>query len=67
MTLDQTLLFVNPAQIDAEIQAHLGQDVVVHPYDAFFAYLKEFGADISMNKGQVRPSQLIHDDLRTYA
>ncbi|KAI0634735.1 Creatinase/aminopeptidase [Trametes polyzona] len=47
---DKALLFVNEAQLDADVRKHLGSDVEVHPYDTFFSYLTRLGAELSAHK-----------------
>lgn len=54
MTLDKTLLFVNPQQVDDTVHTHLGEEVEFHPYDYFFTYLKELGAELRLHKEAVR-------------
>lgn len=50
VTLDKTLLFVNPQQVDDTVHTHLGEEVEFHPYDYFFTYLKELGAEVGLHK-----------------
>ncbi|KAI9061629.1 Creatinase/aminopeptidase [Trametes sanguinea] len=47
---DKARLFVNPAQLDSNVQDHLGAEVEVHPYDSFFSYLTHLGAELDAHK-----------------
>ncbi|KAI0691006.1 Creatinase/aminopeptidase [Cerioporus squamosus] len=47
---DKALLFVNETQVDDAVRRHLGSDVVIHPYDTFFSYLTQLGAELNANK-----------------
>ncbi|KAI0258993.1 Creatinase/aminopeptidase [Gloeopeniophorella convolvens] len=46
VTPDHALLFVDPAQVGDDVRTHLGQEVELRSYDAFFPYLKELGSDL---------------------
>ncbi|KAI9462819.1 putative Xaa-Pro aminopeptidase P [Lactarius psammicola] len=46
VTADNAILFVDPGQVSQDVQAQLGQEVQLRPYDAFIPYLKELGADL---------------------
>ncbi|CCM01193.1 uncharacterized protein FIBRA_03241 [Fibroporia radiculosa] len=50
VTTDKTVLFVNPAQIDDTVRAHLGEEVDIRSYDSFFLYLKELGAEVGISR-----------------
>lgn len=54
MTQDSATLFVNPEQIDDEVQSHLGTEFEVVPYNDFFSYLKTFVDKIGLKKDVVR-------------
>ncbi|OSD02643.1 Creatinase/aminopeptidase [Trametes coccinea BRFM310] len=47
---DKARLFVNPLQLDSDVQDHLGAEVEVHPYDTFFSYLTHLGAELDAHK-----------------
>ncbi|TFY59111.1 hypothetical protein EVJ58_g5989 [Rhodofomes roseus] len=50
LTPEKAHLFLNPAQIDDTLREHLGGHVDIHPYDSFFSYLRELGAEIGLHK-----------------
>ncbi|KZP17479.1 putative Xaa-Pro aminopeptidase P [Athelia psychrophila] len=50
VTQDSATLFVNPEQIDDEVQSHLGTEFEVVPYNDFFSYLKTFVDKIGLKK-----------------
>lgn len=53
ITNDQTLLFANPAQLDAITIQHLGSEVEVRPYDHFFPHLRGLGAELNLSREAV--------------
>ncbi|KAH9948032.1 Creatinase/aminopeptidase [Amylocystis lapponica] len=50
ITSDKALLFVDLKQVDAVVTAHLGDQIVVKPYDSFFSYLEGLGAELGLSK-----------------
>ncbi|KAI0727485.1 Creatinase/aminopeptidase [Fomitopsis betulina] len=50
ITPDNTHLFLNPVQVTDDLCQHLGEHVVIHPYDDFFSYLSDLGANIGLQK-----------------
>ena len=48
VTQDKVLLFVNAAQVNDTVRAHLGDAVEIRPYDEFFAYLSGLGAELEL-------------------
>ncbi|KAI0777354.1 Creatinase/aminopeptidase [Trametes elegans] len=50
---DKARLFVNESQLEPSVQSHLSSAVEVHPYDTFFSYLTQLGAELNANKGSV--------------
>ncbi|KAI0316094.1 Creatinase/aminopeptidase [Amylostereum chailletii] len=40
ITLDKSLLFIDPAQVDDGVRSHLGTQVEIKPYADFYDYLK---------------------------
>ncbi len=51
---DKALLFVNESQVDDAVRQHLGSEVAIHPYDTFFSYLTQLGAELNAHKDSVR-------------
>ncbi|EMD36821.1 hypothetical protein CERSUDRAFT_83841 [Gelatoporia subvermispora B] len=49
VTLEKTVLFINSSQVDDSVRAHLGKEIEIKPYDAFFDYLKHLGAEIGLS------------------
>ncbi|TFK83165.1 Creatinase/aminopeptidase [Polyporus arcularius HHB13444] len=47
---DKALLFVNESQVDDAVRQHLGSEVAIHPYDTFFSYLTQLGAELNAHK-----------------
>ncbi|EIW74358.1 Creatinase aminopeptidase [Coniophora puteana RWD-64-598 SS2] len=50
VTHDSATLFVNKDQFDSEVEAHLGSNVEIRPYDSFFDYLKTLPGTLSLAK-----------------
>ncbi|KZT70390.1 putative Xaa-Pro aminopeptidase P [Daedalea quercina L-15889] len=50
LTPEKAQIFLNPEQIDDALCKHLGDDVDIHPYDSFFSYLSDIGAEIGLHK-----------------
>lgn len=44
--LDKTVVYANEGQFEANVKAHLGVDVQVKSYDAFYTDLKQLGAKL---------------------
>ncbi|PWY99693.1 putative aminopeptidase P, cytoplasmic [Testicularia cyperi] len=44
--LDKTLLYVNDSQLDESVKSHLGSQVTLRPYAAFYDDLHKIGADL---------------------
>lgn len=53
VSLDKAILFVNPAQIDDIVRAHLEPEVEIQSYDHFFSHLRGLGAELNTNRGSV--------------
>lgn len=54
ITEDKAVLFVNGAQVDDGVRAHLRDEVQIKGYDEFFGYLKGLGAGLGLSKESVR-------------
>ena len=46
-------LYVNDAQIDDAVRAHLGNEVEIQAYDAIWGHLKQLGNSMKANKEDV--------------
>lgn len=53
VTLEKVYLFINPAQVDDVVRAHLGPEVEIQPYDYFFSHLRGLGAELNANRNMV--------------
>lgn len=53
VTHTSATLFVDSAQIDDVVRKHLGADVSIQPYDAFFNHLQELGSQLGLNNDAV--------------
>ena len=53
LTPEKAQLFLSPAQINDALRKHLGDHVDIHPYDSFFSYLGDLGAEIGLHKKSV--------------
>lgn len=53
VTHDSATLFVDPGQVDDVVRKHLGSEVEILDYDAFFPYLKGFVDKLGMRKDVV--------------
>ncbi|EPS95616.1 hypothetical protein FOMPIDRAFT_1025722 [Fomitopsis schrenkii] len=50
LTHEKAQLFLNPTQVTDDLRRHLGEHVDIHPYDSFFSYLSNLGAEIGLHK-----------------
>ena len=53
MTHTSASLFVDSAQIDDVVCKHLGADIKIQPYDAFFSHLKELESQLGLKNDAV--------------
>ena len=53
LTPEKAQLFLNPVQVTDDLRQHLGEHVDIHPYDTFFSYLSDLGAEIGLHKKSV--------------
>ena len=53
MTLDEVVLFVDSEQLGDDAKKHLGDTVLLKPYEEIFDYLKGLQANASVNKDKV--------------
>lgn len=42
ITLKEAILFIDPSQVSDIVSAHLGDEIIVKPYEAFFTELHDF-------------------------
>ncbi|KAH7882315.1 peptidase M24, structural domain-containing protein [Phlebopus sp. FC_14] len=50
VTRDSAVLFVDETQVDDAVKAHLGQEVLIKPYESFLPYLKSLVEDSLVKK-----------------
>ncbi|KAG9218076.1 hypothetical protein CCMSSC00406_0010090 [Pleurotus cornucopiae] len=50
VTMDKAVLFTEASRLDAGARTELGNDVEIHAYDEFFAYLKALPEQLQLNK-----------------
>ena len=53
MTLDEVVLFVDSEQLGDDAKKHLGDTVLLKPYEEIFDYLKGLQTNASVNKDKV--------------
>ena len=53
MTLDEVVLFVDSEQLGDDAKKHLGDTVLLKPYEEIFDFLKGLQANASVNKDKV--------------
>lgn len=53
VTMDKAVLFTEASRLDAGARTELGNDVEIHAYDEFFAYLKALPEQLQLNKDSV--------------
>ncbi|KAI8968798.1 Creatinase/aminopeptidase [Trametes punicea] len=56
---DKARLFVNESQLDSSVHEHLGSEVETHPYDTFFSYLTNLGAELDAHKDSIANEQKV--------
>lgn len=54
VTRDSAVLFINEMQVDDEVKAHLGQEVLIQPYESFLTYLKGLTDNAFVKREEVR-------------
>jgi Xaa-Pro aminopeptidase len=52
---DSAVLFIDEAQVDDAVKAHLGQEVLAKPYREILSYIRALIERGSMRKVQVSP------------
>lgn len=53
ITADSVNLFVEKTQLSDDALRHLGDDIKIRPYDAFFGYLKELPIVLTLDEEAV--------------
>jgi Xaa-Pro aminopeptidase len=54
ITHDHAILFINEKQLSDAARTHLGEAVVVRPYNAFFEYLESLHGGLGLSSTAVR-------------
>jgi Xaa-Pro aminopeptidase len=68
ITHERATLFVDSAQVDDVVRNHLGWEVEIKPYDAFFPFLKGLADSLGLKEDAVRLSlcETVFLRLRAY-
>jgi Xaa-Pro aminopeptidase len=57
VTHKDATLFINADQLDDEVRKHLGEGIIIQPYDSFFQYLKSLPETL----GLIKTSEILLD------
>ena len=68
ITHERATLFVDSAQVDDVVRNHIGSEVEIKPYDAFFPFLKGLADSLGLKEDAVRLSlcETVFPRLRAY-